>query len=206
MVGACGDSCVRAAGASARRDVPKPWPRIFAMCRSFGSGRTECSRYKQIIVFGIARSRRERDRTRDAEISYSRKRLIDMGRQYESLSLLGLKSVELPSSAERPGGIVVRRPSTGRNRRLVAGLSGIPPDCADPRSAADCAQDKAANSVAQGPHGLFSTAGLLNGVFGSGDRCMSRRGRPRSGSSGPRRTKMKRSSSVNASSSSMSWP
>ena len=35
------------------------------MFRYFGSDRPECVRYKQIVVFAMARSRRERDRTRD---------------------------------------------------------------------------------------------------------------------------------------------
>src|ERR1039457_377216 len=36
----------------------------------------ECVLYEQIVVFAIARSRRERDRTRDSEISFCRNRLV----------------------------------------------------------------------------------------------------------------------------------
>jgi predicted RNA methylase len=74
----------------------------FRDVRAFRLGSAECSHYKQIVVFAIARSRRERDRTRDAEISYNRERLIDLGRQFESLTVLLPKSIELPVPPSGP--------------------------------------------------------------------------------------------------------
>jgi predicted RNA methylase len=58
----------------------------------------ECILYELIVVFAIARSRRERDRTRDSEISFCRSRLVSTSRQYERLPALLERRVELPRS------------------------------------------------------------------------------------------------------------
>ena len=74
----------------------------FRNVQIFRFGSPECVRYKQIVVFAVARSRRERDRTRDADISYCRNQLIAQGRQYEMLPLLAAGATELrvpPSGA-----------------------------------------------------------------------------------------------------------
>src|ERR1035441_9899436 len=70
----------------------------------------ECVLYEQIVVFAIARSRRERDRTRDSEISFYRNRLASTARQYEMLPLLSERRVEL------------RVPPTGPSEVSYAGL------------------------------------------------------------------------------------
>jgi hypothetical protein len=44
----------------------------------------ECVMYEQIVVFAVARSRRERDPTRDSEISFRRSHLMATARQYEA--------------------------------------------------------------------------------------------------------------------------
>jgi hypothetical protein len=69
----------------------------------------ECVLYEQIVVFAIARSRRERDRTRDSEISFCRNRLVSTARQYEMLPLLSERRVEMrvpptgPAEVSYPG-------------------------------------------------------------------------------------------------------
>jgi hypothetical protein len=55
----------------------------------------ECVLHEQIVVFAIVRSRRERDRTRDSEISFCRNRLVSTVRQYETLPILSEGRVEL---------------------------------------------------------------------------------------------------------------
>ena len=67
----------------------------FRNVQVFRFGSPECVRYKQIVVFAVARSRRERDRTRDADISYCRNQLVAQGRQYELLPLLAAGAIEL---------------------------------------------------------------------------------------------------------------
>lgn len=67
----------------------------FRNIQIFRFGSPECVRYKQIVVFAVGRSRRERDRTRDADISYCRNQLIAQGRQYEMLPLLVAGAAQL---------------------------------------------------------------------------------------------------------------
>jgi len=121
-------------------------------------------------VFAIARSRRERDRTQDAEISYCRNQVESLARRYEELPILSTRSVEL------------RVPPTG-----VAELShtGLPLDLIEDLLADSAAYRQVSQlldpqpvslttrpltPLHKGHIGLLSTAGLLNGIFGSGDR------------------------------------
>jgi hypothetical protein len=142
----------------------------FRNVQVFRFGSTECVRYKQIVVFAVARSRRERDRTRDADISYCRNQLIAQGRQYELLPPLSAGAIEL------------RVPPSGPAELSYAGL---PLDAIEDLLPASPAyrqiaqildpQPLALNTrplipLHKGHIGLLSTAGLLNGIFGSGDR------------------------------------
>ena len=142
----------------------------FRNVQVFRFGSPECVRYKQIVVFAVARSRRERDRTRDADISYCRNQLIAQGRQYEMLPLLAAGATEL------------RVPPSGPAELSYAGL---PLDAIEDLLPASPAyrqiaqildpQPVALNTrplipLHKGHIGLLSTAGLLNGIFGSGDR------------------------------------
>jgi hypothetical protein len=130
----------------------------------------ECVLYGEIIVFAIARSRRERDRTRDSEISFRRNQLVSTARQYETLPVLSEARVEL------------RVPPTGPSEVSYAGL---PFDTIEDLLLTSPAYRQVAQILDPQPNslntrpltplhkghiGLLSTAGLLNGRFGSGDR------------------------------------
>jgi SAM-dependent methyltransferase len=130
----------------------------------------ECLLYEQIVVFAIARSRRERDRTRDSEISHCRNRLVSTARQYEMLPILSDRSIEL------------RVPPTGP---VEVSYAGLPFDAIEdllPMSAAHrqvtrildpqptSLSTRPLTPLHKGHIGLLSTAGLINGRFGSGDR------------------------------------
>ena len=130
----------------------------------------ECVLYEQIVVFAIARSRRERDRARDSEISFNRNRLLSTARQYEILPVLSERRVEL------------RVPPTGPAELSYAGLAFDAIEDLLPTSPAyrQVAQildpqpislnTRPLTPLHKGHIGLLSTAGLLNGRFGSGDR------------------------------------
>ena len=130
----------------------------------------ECVLYEQIVVFAIARSRRERDRTRDSEISFSRNRLMSVARQYETLPLLSQRRVELrvpptgPAEifyAGLPFDIIENLLITSPAYRQVAQILDPQPISLNARPL---------TPMHKGHIGLLSTAGLLNGRFGSGDR------------------------------------
>lgn len=142
----------------------------FRDVRVFRLGSSECSRYRQIAVFATARSRRERDRTRDSEISYSRDRLIAMSRQYDALTVLGLKSLQLPVPPSGPADLSY----TGLPLDVIEDLLPGSPAYRQIGQVLDPPQialdTRPLTPLHQGHIGLLSTAGLLNGVFGSGDR------------------------------------
>ena len=130
----------------------------------------ECVLYEQIVVFAIARSRRERDRARDSEISFSRNRLVSAARQYETLPVLSERRVELrvpptgPAEityAGLPFDIIEDLLITSPAYRQVAQILDPQPISLNTRPL---------TPLHKGHIGLLSTAGLLNGRFGSGDR------------------------------------
>ena len=130
----------------------------------------ECILYGQIVVFAFARSRRERDRTRDSEISFCRNHLASTARQYATLPVLSERRVEL------------RVPPTGPAEMSYTGLPFDTIEDLLPKSPAyrQVAQildpqpislnTRPLTPLHKGHIGLLSTAGLLNGRFGSGDR------------------------------------
>jgi hypothetical protein len=130
----------------------------------------ECALYEQIVVFAIARSRRERDRAFDSEISFSRNRLVSAARQYETLPVLSQRRVELrvpptgPAEityASLPFDIIEDLLITSPAYRQVAQILDPQPISLNTRPL---------TPLHKGHIGLLSTAGLLNGRFGSGDR------------------------------------
>ena len=130
----------------------------------------ECVLYEQIVVFAIARSRRERDRTRDSEISFIRSHLVSTARQYVTLPILSEGRIEL------------RVPPTGPAEVSYAGLPIDTIEDLLPKSPAyrQVAQildpqpislsTRPLTPLHKGHIGILGTAGLINGRFGSGDR------------------------------------
>jgi hypothetical protein len=142
----------------------------FRNVQVFRLGSPECVRYKQIVVFGVARSRRERDRTRDADISYCRSQLIAQSRQYETLPVLTAGAIRLPAPPSGPAELS----NAGLPLDTIEDLLPASPAYRQIAQVLD-PQPVALNTrplipLHKGHIGLLSTAGLLNGIFGSGDR------------------------------------
>jgi hypothetical protein len=142
----------------------------FREVQAFRLESPECALYEQIVVFAIARSRRERDRARDSEISFSRDRLVSTARLYETLPVLSQRRVELRvpptglaeiSYAGLPFDIIEDLLITSPAYRQVAQILDPQPMSLNTRPL---------TPLHKGHIGLLSTAGLLNGKFGSGDR------------------------------------
>src|SRR6204780_1626374 len=57
----------------------------FKQVRTFRLSDPESVRYRQVLIAGVRRTRRERDKLRDREISEGRYRFTTLGREYESL-------------------------------------------------------------------------------------------------------------------------
>lgn len=144
--------------------------RHFRDIRVYRLTEPESVRYGQVAVFGVRRTRQERDRLRDAEIIQAQLWLASVEREVQKLSLLPLEPDHLYPVP--PSGTV----------RLVH--RGLPLDQIEdllPKSSA-YRQASAVLFAQQGEvtgrpltplHGghvsLLCTAGMLNGIFGEGE-------------------------------------
>jgi 16S rRNA G966 N2-methylase RsmD len=136
----------------------------------------ESVRYKQIVVLGVRRTRREREQLKDWDASRAKAKLLGISRDYEELPAL-------PDSADKQFTVPPSGPA-----QLV--FRGIPLDTVEDLLAASPAY-RQANRILFAPEirtagrpltplhgghvGLLTTSGLLNGIFGHGpDRHVAR--------------------------------
>lgn len=130
----------------------------------------EALRYKQIAVFGVRRSRREREQLKDWDVNRAKAKLSDISRKYE----------ELPVLPDTPDRHFMLPPSN--SVELV--YRGLPLDTLEDLLPTSGAYRQAARVLfapelratgrpltpLHGGHvGLLTTSGLLNGIFGEGD-------------------------------------
>jgi hypothetical protein len=131
----------------------------------------DAARYSQIAVLGIRRTRRERERLHDREVTAARELLFNVGRNYERLC-------PLPDQPDR----IYPVPPSAPNVRLT--YRGLPIDLLEdllPSSRA-CrqagrilfapevqVQGRPLTPLHAGHVGILSCSGLLNGVFGTGE-------------------------------------
>jgi hypothetical protein len=129
----------------------------------------ESVRFKQIVIIGVRRTRREREQLKDWDVSRAKAKLLAISRDYEELPAL-------PDSADRQFTVPPCGPA-----QLV--FRGIPLDTVEDQLAASPAY-RQANRILFAPEirtagrpltplhgghvGLLTTSGLLNGVFGHG--------------------------------------
>ena len=130
----------------------------------------ESVKYKQVVVFGIRRTRQERDRLQDSEIARAR-------HWYESAARNADRLSTLPIDADRQYAV-----PPGERVRLV--YKGLPLDQIEDLLPKSSAYRQAAAILFAPPSdvngrpltplhgghvGLLCTAGLLNGIFGEGE-------------------------------------
>jgi hypothetical protein len=129
----------------------------------------EAVRYGQIVVFGVRRTRREREQLKDWDVQRAKSRLLGFARQQGALPVL-------PDEADRQFAVPPAGPA-----QLV--YRGMPLDALEDLLPASAAYRQAGRILfapevratgrpltpLHGGHvGLLTTSGLLNGVFGEG--------------------------------------
>jgi len=129
----------------------------------------ESIRYRQVVVFGVRRTRRERDQLEDWDVQRAKTKLLALTGSYDELPVL-------PDEADKE--FVV--PSSGPAQPVYR---GIPLDTVEDVLPASAAYRQAGRILfapavratgrpltpLHGGHiGLLTTAGLLNGIFGEG--------------------------------------
>jgi Uncharacterised methyltransferase family (DUF6094) len=129
----------------------------------------EAARFNQVAVFAVRRSRRERERLRDSEISVARRRLGDIGHSYRSITPLGT-----------PERTYVVPPSVNNVRLLYRGL---PLDIIEDVLPVSRAYRQASRAIFapqiqvmgrpltplhEGHAGILSCSGIIDGILGQG--------------------------------------
>jgi SAM-dependent methyltransferase len=143
--------------------------RQFRDVRIYRLTEPESVRYQQVVVFGLRRTRQERDRLRDNEIIQAQLWLGSLDRKLQEISPL---PVELDHAYTVPPGAPVRLVHRGLPLDEIEDL--LPKSSAYRQaSAVIFAQqsDVAGRPLTplHGGHvGLLCTAGMLNGIFGEG--------------------------------------
>jgi hypothetical protein len=130
----------------------------------------EAVRYKQVVLFGVRRTRREREQLRDGDVSRAKAKLLGIARGYDELPML-------PELADRQFTV----PPSGPAQLVYRGLpldsvEDVLPGSAAYRQAARVlfapevrATGQPLTPLHKGHVGLLTTSGLLNGIFGEGD-------------------------------------
>ncbi len=130
----------------------------------------ECVRYKQVVLFGVRRTRRERDRLTDGDITRARLYFASLARDISRIPVL-------PSQPDAQYAI----PASGPAQLIYRGLpldeiEGLLPQSAAYRQAGRILFAEPASATGRpltplhaGHVGLLACSGLLNGIFGSGD-------------------------------------
>jgi len=131
----------------------------------------EAVRYSQIAVFGIRRTRRERERLHDRDVSAARELFFNIGRNHARLA-------PLPDQPDR----IYSVPPSAPNVRLT--YRGLPMDLVEDLLPSSRAYRQAGRvlfapevqvhgrpltPLHAGHVGILSCSGLLNGVFGTGE-------------------------------------
>lgn len=125
--------------------------------------------YKQAVVFGVRRTRQERDRLNDQAVQQANRKLSDLTRRYEELSPLPDQPDRLFAVPPAPSARIEYR---GLPLDLVEDLLAASPAWRQAQRVTHAPKNEFAGRpltpLHKGHVGLLCTSGLLNGVFGEG--------------------------------------
>ena len=153
------------------------WPNVvrfspshFRDVRVYRLEAPECVRYKQVVVIGARRSRREKERLTDSDITRARLYYASLARNPSQIPVL-------PSEPEARYDVPVSGPAQLVYRGLpLDEIEDLLPQSAAYRQAGRILFAEPVSAIGRpltplhGGHvGLLACSGLLNGIFGSGD-------------------------------------
>ena len=130
----------------------------------------ECIKYKQVVLFGVRRTRHERDRMRDSDVMDDRRRIAEMSRAWEQLPIL-------PDRADVEYSIPESRLAQLVNRGLpLDEIEDLLPRSAAYRQASRILFAPPPQTFVQpltplhaGHTGLLAVSSMLDGIFGAGE-------------------------------------
>jgi predicted RNA methylase len=129
----------------------------------------EAVRYNQIVLFGVRRTRREREQLKDWDVQRAKAKLMGFARNYDELPVL-------PDQADRQFAVPPSGPAQLIHRGLpLDTLEDLLPTSVAYRQAGRIlfapeirATGRPLTPLHGGHVGLLTTSGLLNGIFGDG--------------------------------------
>lgn len=129
----------------------------------------EATAYKQVVVFGIRRSRHERDKLNDHTMEQANRRLSDLTRRYEEIPQLGDTPDRLyPVPPSPPARLDYR----GLPLDVIEDMVPASPACRQAQRVTHAYGSefvgRPLTPLHKGHVGLLCTAGLMNGIFGEG--------------------------------------
>lgn len=130
----------------------------------------EALRYKQIVLFGVRRTKREREQLKDWDVSRAKAKLLEIARKYEDLPTLpDVPDRQFTVPPSGPVHLVYRGLPLDTLEDLLPG-SGAYRQAARVLFAPELRATGRPLTPLHGGHvGLLTTSGLLNGIFGEGD-------------------------------------
>ncbi|MGO8732789.1 MAG: DUF6094 domain-containing protein [Terriglobia bacterium] len=143
----------------------------FRDVRVFRLEAPECVRYKQVVVIGVRRARRERERLTDSDITRARLYYASLARNPSQISVLS-------SESEARYNVPVSGPAQLVYRGLpLDDIEDLLPQSAAYRQAGRILFAEPVSTTGRpltplhaGHVGLLACSGLLNGIFGSNDQ------------------------------------
>ena len=130
----------------------------------------ESLRYKQIVLFGVRRTKREREQLKDWDVSRAKAKLLEIARKHEGLPMLpDVPDRRFAVPPSEPAQLVYRGLPLDTLEDLLPG-SGAYRQAARVLFAPELRATGRPLTPLHGGHvGLLTTSGLLNGIFGEGD-------------------------------------
>jgi tRNA1(Val) A37 N6-methylase TrmN6 len=129
----------------------------------------EATAYKQVVVFGIRRSRHERDKLNDHAVEQANRRLSDLTRRYEEIPRLGDTPDRLYPVPPSPS---ARLDYRGLPLDVIEDLVPASPAWRQAQRVTHASKSdftgRPLTPLHKGHVGLLCTAGLMNGIFGEG--------------------------------------
>lgn len=128
----------------------------------------ESVKYKQVVLFGLRRTRRERDRLQDSDVSRARNRIDDMSRAWEALPALpDVPATVYPIPESGPVNLVNHGLPLDQIEDLLPKSAAYRQACRVLFPPAQTIKGRPLTPLHSGHAAICAVSGMLNGVFGA---------------------------------------
>jgi SAM-dependent methyltransferase len=127
-------------------------------------------KYKQVVLFGLRRTRRERDRLQDFEVSQARNRIHGMSRGWESLpTLADVPAAVYPIPDGGPATLVNHGLPLDEIEDLLSKSPAYRQACRVLFPPPQSVKGRPLTPLHAGHAAICAVSGMLNGIFGAGE-------------------------------------